>query len=138
MEQRDYLMRQIEQLGQVLARALARLLNLKQVPDAGLGLDEIRQVYRDELDLELELILATPVEEIVDWLNSRRQYMDRHLETMAVILEETADIMDHAGEHDPALDLRKKCIAVYEYLQQSTGNYSIEWMTKIENLRGYL
>ena len=41
MEQRDYLMRQIEQLGQVLAKALAGLLNLKQVPDASLSIDEI-------------------------------------------------------------------------------------------------
>jgi len=51
MEQRDYLLRQIKQLGQVLALMLARLLNLKQVPPAGLSLEEIKQVYSNETDL---------------------------------------------------------------------------------------
>ena len=44
-------MRQIEQLGQVLAQMLARLLNIKRVPSGGLNLEEIKNIYSDELDL---------------------------------------------------------------------------------------
>ena len=43
MEQRDYLLRQIEQLGQVLALMLERLLTLKQVSPSGMNLEEIKQ-----------------------------------------------------------------------------------------------
>jgi len=51
MEQRDYLMRQIEQLGQVLANMLARLLGIKQKGSPGFGLKELRQTYKnDRLD----------------------------------------------------------------------------------------
>ena len=96
MEQRDFLMRQIEQLGQVLAKALARLLNLKESPDAGLSIDEIKLVYTDELDLALDLILNTPNEEIIEVLTSRIKFIDHHLETMAELLTETADLYDNS------------------------------------------
>ena len=110
MEQRDYLMRQIEQLGQVLAKALARLLNLKQGPDASLSIDEIRQIYGDELDITLDLILKTPKEEIIDILTTRIKFIDHHLEKIAELLAETAELCDKSGKTGTAKDLREKAI----------------------------
>ena len=43
MEQRDYSLRQIKQLGQVLALMLERLFNLKQPHRGGFSLEEIKQ-----------------------------------------------------------------------------------------------
>lgn len=60
MEKRDYLMVQIEQMGQVLGQMLAYLLGIKNTGKAGLSLEEIRQTYRDDLGLPLELIIDTP------------------------------------------------------------------------------
>jgi hypothetical protein len=51
MEQRDYLMRQIEQLGQVLVQMPARLLGIKQKGVSGFELEELRLTYKnDRLD----------------------------------------------------------------------------------------
>jgi hypothetical protein len=135
MEQRDYLMRQIEQLGQVLARMLARLLNMKQVSPAGLSIDEIRRIYGDELDLTLDLVLQTPKEELIGLLASRIKFIDHHLERMAEILAETADLLESSGETGHARDLRKKSILILEHLQATTGAYSMERAMKISRLR---
>lgn len=138
MEQRDYLMRQIEQLGQVLARALARLLNIKQLPSAALNLEEIKQVYSDELDLSLDLILQVPKEGLIELLTSKVKFMDRHLEKMAEILSETADLYENSDDDRAARDLREKSILLYEYMQESTGAFSLERALKITQLKGRL
>jgi hypothetical protein len=135
MEKRDYLLRQIEQLGQVLALMLARLLNLKQVPPSGLSLEEIKQVYNNELDLTLDLILQTPKEEIIEILKSRIKFIDHQLEEMAGIISETADILDSCGQTDEARDLWEKSIYIFEYLQENTGTYSLERALKISRLK---
>ncbi|HEC42824.1 hypothetical protein LCGC14_2131750 [marine sediment metagenome] len=138
MEQRDYLMRQIEQLGQVLAKALAGLLNLKQVPDASLSIDEIRQIYGEELDITLDLVLVTPKEEIISVLMSRVKFIDHHLDTMAELLSETAELYDISDETGTAKDLRKKALYIYEYLQETSGTYSIDQAMKITQLKQLL
>ena len=135
MEQRDYMMRQIEQLGQVLARMLARLLNIKQVQDAGLSLDEIKQIYSDELDLTLDLVLQTPGDKLIELLTSDLKFIDQHLEKMAEILSETSDILDKTTDNEASVELREKSIIILEHLQDSTGNYSMERINRITELK---
>ena len=138
MEQRDYLMRQIEQLGQVLARALARILNIKQVPDGGLSIDEIREVFSDELDITLDIILETPKDEVVGILQSRIKFIDHHLDKMAELLAETAELYRNTEEAPIAQDLREKAIVIYEYLQDSSGAYSLDRVMRITRLKELL
>ena len=108
---------------------LARLLNLKQVPSAGLSLEEIKQVYSNEMDLTLDLILQTPKEEIIEILRSRIKFIDHKLEEMAGIIFETADMLDSSGHRDEAKDLWEKSIYIFEYLQDITGTYSLDRMS---------
>ncbi len=129
---------QIEQLGQVLAQMLGRLLRIRQSGAASLSIEEIQSVYRDELDLELDLILEAPGEDIAGLLTEKVPFMDRHLEKMAGIMVETADMLREAGDEEGARNLFEKCIAIYEYLQESSGVYSVERMMKISELRSRL
>ena len=71
MEQRDYLMRQIEQLGQVLAKMLARLLGIKQKGSPSFGLEELRQTYKNELDIDLEELIHIPENDIIIFLKNK-------------------------------------------------------------------
>jgi hypothetical protein len=135
MERRDYLMRQIELLGQALANALARLLNLKQPVPGGLSLDEIKQVYSDELDLSLDLLLETPKEDLVEVLTARVKFIDHHLEKMAGILTETADLYESSGDPETAVNLFEKSIRIYEHLQETSGSYSLERIMHIRDLQ---
>jgi hypothetical protein len=135
MEQRDYLMRQIEQLGQVLARMLARLLNIQQAGQGSLNIDEIKRIYGDGIDLSLDLILDAPKEELVGILTSRINFIGHHLEKMAEIITETAGLYENSGQPETARELLEKSICIYEHLQDTSGNFSIDRMTKISQLR---
>lgn len=134
-EKRDYLMQQIEQMGQVLAQMLAYLLGMKVTGTASLSLDEIRQTYHDRLNLPLDLILETPKEKIIQLLTEKVKYMDRHLEKMGDVLSETGDLYSAAGDQESAKDLRGKALVIYTHLQDTEKTFSMERMQKISRLR---
>lgn len=52
MEQKDYLMRQIDQLGQVLATILGKFLRLKTEGQVLEGLEYARQSMKEEFDIQ--------------------------------------------------------------------------------------
>lgn len=134
-EKRDYLMQQIEQMGQVLAQLLAYLLGLKGRGSASLSLEEMRQQYDDRLNLPLDLILDTPPEKIIELLTGRVKYMDRHLEKMGDVLNETGDLYSSAGQLESAKDLWAKALLIYEHLQETDKSFSMERMQKITRLQ---
>ena len=137
MEKRDYLMQQIEQLGQVLAQMLAFLLGIKNKGEAVLSLDEIRQTYRDQLDISIELVLETPAEDLIKVLTGKVEFLDSHLDKMGDILKETADLYHHADEEESARELYKKALFIFEQLQASGSAFSMERMDKIGQLKNY-
>ena len=133
-EKRDYLMQQIEQMGQVLAQMLAYLLGIKGRGSASLSLEEMRQQFDDRLNLPLDLILDTPREKIIELLTGKVKYMDRHLEKMGDVLNETGDLYLSAGHEKSAEDLWAKALQIYEHLQETDKSFSMERMQKITRL----
>ena len=134
-EKRDYLMQQIEQLGQVLGQMLAYLLGLKNRGAATLSLDEIRQVYDDRLNLPLSLILETPADRIIQLLTEKVKYMDRHLEKMADVLDETGELYNVSGDPERASSLWEKALLIYTHLHKTDRSFSMERMQKISRLK---
>jgi hypothetical protein len=133
MEQRDYLMQQIEQLGQVLAQMLAWLLGLRKKGGGSLELEEIVQTYKSELDIDLEELIQIHETDLITLLRRKNEYFETHLDIVADILHETAlNYFRHERPED-GKKLLRKAIVILEYLQSSSKNYSIDRMLKIEN-----
>lgn len=57
MEQRDYLKKQIDQLGQVLAKIFSDLLGLKNSGQINAGLEITSQALKNELDIDIQALL---------------------------------------------------------------------------------
>lgn len=128
-------MQQIEQMGQVLAQMLAYLLGLRGRGSASLRLDEIRQNYDDRLNLPLDLILETPADKIIQLLTEKVKYMDRHLEKMGDVLDETGELYSASGDQGSAKDLWAKALTIYTHLQKTDKSFSMERMQKISRLK---
>lgn len=133
MEQRDYLMRQIEQLGQVLAQMLAWLIGIRKKGGGGLELEELEKTYKSELDIDFEELIQIPEGDIITYLKSKKEYFENHLEIMADILYETALNYSKHERSQEGKNLLRKAIIILEYLQSSSKNYSIDRLLKIEN-----
>jgi hypothetical protein len=138
MEQRDYLMRQIEQLGQVLAQMLAWLLGIRKKGGGSLELEELERTYKSELDIDIEELIQIPVGDIIPFLKSKKEYFENHFEIMADILHETALNYFRHKRSQEGKKLLRKAIIILEYLQSSSKNYSMDRLLKIENFNKIL
>jgi hypothetical protein len=139
MEQRDYIMRQIEQLGQVLAQMLARLLGLKQQGSASLRVEELRLIYKNELDIDLEELVKISEDDIIMFLKTKNKYFEHHLEIIADILHATAE--NYFNNHQLLNDgknLLRKSVKILEYIQTSERIYSIDRIQKIQKIKNIL
>ncbi len=138
MPQRDYLMKQIDQLGQVLATMMAKLLGFK---DDGLindGIEWTNEMFRIEFDFDIEALTEIPTDELVEVLQENHKFKNTNLEQLANIMLLIADEL-YVKEADNAksINLYAKCLNIYNYLNKTESVYSfdrhmkIDWIKKI-------
>jgi hypothetical protein len=63
LQQEDWLIRQINQLGRVLGKILADLLGLKTRGQLGEGIEAAEQTLKNELDLNIDVLIIIPTQE---------------------------------------------------------------------------
>ena len=131
-------MRQIEQLGEVLSVMLARLLGIKQKGDASLGLEELKQTYKSELDLNVEELIKIPKENVMESFLKKNKLMAHHMETIAELLQVTGENLIRYDRVEEGNHVLEQSLYILEYLQTTSKIYSINRMMKIEYLKKML
>lgn len=139
MEKRDYLIDQIEQLGQALARIFSKLKDIRnqgKVPEA----TEMTSLsLKSELNLDLDELLAIPTDEFVIRMKEDKKFNYANLEILADILLHLAD--ETAGSNPDStqnLNLYNKALKVYSYLNERDLTYSFERQAKTERIESLL
>ena len=139
MEKRDYLMDQIEQLGQALAMIFSKLMDFRnqgKVPEA---IEMTSLSLKSELNLDLDELLAIPTDEFVSRMKEDKKFNYANLELLADILlhiaDETASSNPESKQH---LNLYDKALKVYKYLNERDLTYSFERQSKIERIEDLL
>lgn len=136
MASRDYLIQQIEEMGIFLALLLRRILKMKEEKQAG----EIESVVKEALIQELKLdIDQVIVLENQDFIQVAREYFtsDDQLEKLADILKVLGQDIENSFTLTRVNYLRKS-LFIYNYLQESSTNFSFERKIKMEELQEIL
>lgn len=125
-ERRDFLKKQIDQLGRVLGKMLADLLGLKQQGQVAEGLAVVEESMQKALSLNLVSLVAIAPPDLVSWLQQKHQFAPEHLEPMADILYEAAE--GFLVQNDPATAkaLWERALALYEHLEATETTFSLE------------
>lgn len=133
MPQRDYILRQIDEAGIVLARLVAMLFGLKQQGKSDEGLGLVQQTLKTGLDWDLEALLAIPDEDFIYELTEHKGLSPGHLHKLAEILYALAENELSTFAH--RLRLQAKCLLLYEFLNSSTtAILDFERNSKIQRL----
>ena len=139
MEKRDYLMDQIELLGQALAVIFSKLMNYRnqrKVPEA---IEMTSLSLKTELSLDLDELLAIPTDDFVSRIKEDKRFNYANLELLANILlhiaDETASSNPGSIQHP---NLYGKALKVYKYLNERDLTYSFKRQSKIERIEGLL
>ncbi|MHC1704517.1 MAG: hypothetical protein AB9846_11465 [Tenuifilaceae bacterium] len=139
MQQEDYLKRQIDQLGRVLGKILADLLGLKTQGQAGQVIEVTNLALKDELDLNIDDLIALPEEEFISTLVVGKKLNEMHLEKLAEILFLIAeDSKYQEKENKKSKELYLRAFLIYDHLNRTSSTYSFDRQYKIEEIRKIL
>ncbi len=134
-ERRDFLKKQLDQLGRVLGKMLADLLGLKQQGQVSEALNAVDESLQKALSLNLVSLIAIHPRELVAWLRQEKQFQHQHLEPMADILYEAAEGFLLQNDTDTARALWERALALYEHIQDSETTFSLERHYRIGQLK---
>ncbi len=136
MEERDYFKRQIDLLGKVLRKLLAELIDNKSSGGITNEIEITNQVLKSELDIEIIDLINMPNDEIIDFLQTKKQLNDKNLEQIAEILMFNIETNSENGINKISkLNLLQKCLTIYDYVQSNDKTYSFERNMKIKKIQ---
>lgn len=139
MEKRDYLMDQIELLGQALASIFSKLYGLssqQKIPEA---IEMTSQSLKSELDLDLAELSSIPTDQFIQTLQINKKFNHANLEQLADILLLIADdLYSSKPGSDQDLNFYTRSLHIYNYLNNSDLTYSSERQLKIKKIESIL
>ena len=86
MEQQDYLQRLIEQLGNILRKILAHLLELKNQEQLEKEIEIADQTLKKELGLNIQELIDIPSGNFIKTFAEKKEFSNKNLNTFADIL----------------------------------------------------
>lgn len=134
MQQRDYLMRQFEQLGIVLAA----LMGFRAKGEYLKGIEIINEAYDEIPGFDPELLhLEDPGEFLTKVLELKQNSYEK-LNLIGNFLFEEAEFLILSGDGEKAADRYRKSLCLLEYLDRNEKIFSMERNQKIIRIRKML
>ncbi|WP_257657856.1 hypothetical protein [Parapedobacter lycopersici] len=130
MAQEDYLKKQIDQLGLVLARLFSDLLGRKDKGQLNDGIETINQALENGLGLDIQKLADIPSDNLIDTLKTQQGLTNESLDKLADILLFIAD--NNPGDHKK---LYAQCLTIYEHLEKTDSTYVLDRHWKIERIK---
>ncbi|GAB5409173.1 MAG: hypothetical protein BalsKO_15380 [Balneolaceae bacterium] len=139
MFNQDFIMRQIQQMTQVLNRILTQVLRIKNHEVQTDVLTYLDQELLKELSFDLDEILAVESEEELLSFLKKSGLNSENLNILADILFEVAESkFEDLEQHSKSLTLFSKTLFLYEFLEKSENIYSIDRNVKISKIKDVL
>ncbi len=133
MYQRDYLKKQMDQFTQALVQLLSDLLKLKKEGNVEAYLSVTDQLLKNERNLEIQQLIDIPMPAFMDVLQ-KKNFSNESLDKLADIFFIVADIKKIKEK----TELYKKCLLIFDHLEKTEKNYSLDWDFKRQNIRKFL
>lgn len=133
MASRDYLIRQIEEMGLFLAILLRRILKMKDENQQQQMQTAVHEALIQELDIDIDQIIMLDNDEFLALIKKKFTSEDQ-LEKLADILNVLGQEIEHSFTLTKACYLRK-ALLIFSYLQNSSPNFSYERRIKIREIQ---
>lgn len=134
MEQRDYLMKQFEQLGIVLAA----LLGFKTSGEYKKALEMITEAYAGIPGFDPSLLeIADPRDFLTKILNDDQISFEK-INLIGNFVYEEGEFLILSGSSGLAMDRYRKALAIFQYLDKKEKLYSFDRMAKVLRIKEIL
>lgn len=131
MIQKDYILRMIEMLGDLLA-AVFGLIRKGEFEKAE---EALNQIYYDMLKQDAAFFRKIPESELTDHLLNEHNYTNGHLEILAELFNAEAELSLDRGDKESTLSYSRKSLILFEYIDKAYKTFSQDRIDKINTLR---
>jgi hypothetical protein len=136
MQEEDWFIRQINQLGRVLGKILTDLIGLKNQGQISEGIEAAEQALKNELDLNIDNLTSIPAEKFIKTLREDNKLSDDNFDKLADIFFLIAEELDQRGtDKEKKKKLYESSLTIYEYLDKTSSTYSFDRHYKIEKIK---
>jgi len=131
MYQRDYILRMIETIAQVVA-AILRLIKTGDLRQAS---QVLQNAYGIAFQHEALKLKALPEEGLVDTLLQEYLFTSGHLEMLAELFYADAELLQAENKISESMSYYRKSLALFEYIDKEYRSYSQERQDKMQSIR---
>ena len=127
MYQKDYILRMIEMLGQLIAGILGLIKkgNFEQAED------KLENLYYTMLKEDSAFFRDIPIDELTDRLLHGHNYTNGHLEVLAELFNTEAELCLAQGNMAGSLCYSRKSLKLFEFIDKEYKTYSQERIDKM-------
>jgi tetratricopeptide (TPR) repeat protein len=127
MYKRDFILRMIEMLGEVIAR----ILGLISKGDYQLASQNIENAYSDFLKQDAAFFRAISKEKLTDELIKKHNYTYDHLEILSELFFAEAELLYAKGNQDESLEYYEKALLLNKFVLKESRSFSFAKQSKI-------
>jgi hypothetical protein len=121
MYQKDFILRMIEMLGELIAGILG-LIRKGEFPKASKALEN---AYYDFLKEDAAFFRRIPKEKLTDELIGEHNYTNGHLEILAELFYTEAELLYAEQKHAESKVFYEKALLLFEFIEKETETYSV-------------
>jgi len=127
MYQKDYILRMIEMLGDLLAA----IFGLIKKGDYKRASEKLGKIYYDMLKEDAAFFRAIPANELTHKLLKEHNYTNGHLEILAELFNAEAELDLAQGNRSACLEYSTKSLILFEFIDREQKTYSSERLEKM-------
>jgi hypothetical protein len=131
MYQKDYILRMIEMLGDLIAGILG-LIKKGEYKQAS---EQLGKIYYDMLKEDAAIFRAIPADELTNNLLQEHNYTNGHLEILAELFNAEAELEMAQGNKPGCAEYSTKSLILFEFIDREQKTYTPERLKKMSTIR---
>jgi len=131
MYQKDYILRMIEMMGDLIAA----ILGLIKKGEYNQASEKLGKIYHDMLKEDAIFFRTIPTDELTHKLLKEHNYTNGHLEILAELFNAEAELEHAQGNKAGCLDYSRKSLILFEFIDREQKTFSFERSEKMAAIK---
>ena len=133
MQQKDFILREIEKIGTLLRYLIGKLIPSSSVKNSEETIELINRELVENSDFNINEILSLSIKDFDEVFTQGKGYSFENVELLA-------DLLYTIGNNQVTINIDhlKKALELYEYVSKKSKTYSFERISKIEEIKRLL
>jgi hypothetical protein len=131
MYQRDYILRMIEMIGQLIAAILGKI----RKGEYETASQQISNLYYDVLKEDASFFRNLGEKDMTKNILKKHNYSNDHLEVLAELFNVEAELNLARGDKRATMEFSRKSLILFDFVDSETKTYSLERINKMESIK---